>query len=32
VEPPAYAALLARLEKQGYSLQKLENTPQAGKK
>jgi apolipoprotein D and lipocalin family protein len=31
VEPQAYAALLARLEKQGYSLQKLVNTPQAAK-
>ncbi|KQV90369.1 lipocalin [Massilia sp. Root351] len=29
VAPQAYAALLARLEKQGYSLQKLVSTPQA---
>lgn len=31
VEPQAYAALLARLEKQGYSLQQLVTTPQAAK-
>jgi apolipoprotein D and lipocalin family protein len=31
VEPQAYAALLARLEKQGYSLQQLVSTPQAAK-